>query len=249
MKKASHEQPPTNADFQPNGDEELESENASIINVPILSQELISNDDVDTSIEHTSAKQLKKTSHEQPPTNADFQPNGDEELESKNVSIINVPILSQELISNDDVDTSIALEHTSAKQLKKASHEQPPTNEDFQPKGDEESESENASIINVPILSQELKSNDDVDTSIALEHTNAKELSSPTITNEEKSLVWSFTKTCTTKSIICVWTIPLYFFFFLSIFHVIYPVGGILTGKLRKLIGDKWRVNAVVYGQ
>ncbi|KAK4589300.1 hypothetical protein RGQ29_020056 [Quercus rubra] len=190
LKKASHEQPPTNADFQPNGDEELESENASIINVPILSQELISNDDVDTSIalEHTCAKQLKKASHEQPPTNADFLPNGDEELESENASIINVPILSQELISNDDVDTSIALEHTSAKQLKKASQEQPPTNEDFQLKGDEESESENASIINVPILSQELKSNDDVDTSIALEHTSAKELSSPTITNEEKSL-------------------------------------------------------------
>ncbi|KAM4112186.1 hypothetical protein ACJW30_05G121800 [Castanea mollissima] len=133
-------------------------------------------------------QQLKKGSHEQPPTNADFQPNGDEELESENASIINVPILSQELISNDDVDTSIALEHTSAKQLKIASHEQPPRNEDFQPNGDEESESENASIINVPILSQELISNDDVDTSIALEHTSAKELSSPTITNEEKTL-------------------------------------------------------------
>ena len=168
---------------------------------------------------------MKKASHEQPPTNADFQPNGDEELESENASIINVPILSQELISNDDVDTSIALEHTSAKQLKKASHEQPPTNEDFQLKGDEESESENASIINVPILSQELKSNDDVDTSIALEHTSAKELSSPTITNEEKSLVWSFTKTCTTKSIICVWTIPI-FFFFLSIYISCYLPSG-----------------------
>lgn len=96
--------------------------------------------------------------------------------------------------------------------MKKASHERPPTNADFQPNGDEELESENASIINVPILSEELISNDDVDTSIALEPTGAKELSSPTITNEEKSLVGSFTKTSTTKSIICVWTIPLYFF-------------------------------------
>lgn len=80
-------------------------------------------------------------------------------------------------------------------QMTKASHEQPPTNADLQPNGDEESESKNASVINVSILSQEIISDDDidtpdedVDTSIAVEHTSAKELSAPTIPDEQNSL-------------------------------------------------------------
>ena len=101
--------------------------------------------------------------------------------------------------------------------MKRASHEQPPTNADLQPNGDEESESENASVINVSILSQEIISDEDVDTSIAVEHTSAKELSAPTIPDEQNSLVWSFTKTSTTKSIICVQTILLSFFLFIYI--------------------------------
>lgn len=72
--------------------------------------------------------------------------------------------------------------------LKKASHERTSTNADFQANGDEESETENASIINVPILSQEIIPTDDVDTGIAIEHINAKELSGPTVPDEHKSL-------------------------------------------------------------
>lgn len=74
-----------------------------------------------------------------------------------------------------------------AQQLKKTSHERSPRTADFQPDGDEESESETASIINVPILSQEIISDDDVDMDIVVEHTNGKELSGPTVPDEQKS--------------------------------------------------------------
>lgn len=134
--------------------------------------------------------------------------------------------------------------------MKKASHERSPRTADFQPDGDEESESETASIINVPILSQEIISDDDVDMDIVVEHTNGKELSGPTVPDEQKSTVWSFTKTLRTKLIIWVWTILLSFSFFLSTYMCVcayifslslflYQVGGILSGELRRLIGDK----------
>jgi hypothetical protein len=100
--------------------------------------------------------------------------------------------------------------------LKKAPHEQPPRTADFPPSGNEESESEADSIINVPILSQEIISGDDVDTDIAVEHIDGKELSDLTVPDEQRSMVWSFTKTFKTKLIICVWTILLSFSFFLS---------------------------------
>lgn len=104
--------------------------------------------------------------------------------------------------------------------MKKASHERTSTNADFQANGDEESETENASIINVPILSQEIISTDDVDTGIAIEHINAKELSGLTVPDEQKSLVCSFTKKFKTKPIIyfeinCCVSFYMYFFIYL----------------------------------
>lgn len=61
-------------------------------------------------------QQLKKASHERISTNADFQSNGDEESETENTSIINVPILSQQVIADDDVETSIDVEHSDVKE-------------------------------------------------------------------------------------------------------------------------------------
>lgn len=112
--------------------------------------------------------------------------------------------------------------------MKKASHERTSTNADFQENGDEESETENASIINVPILSQEILSTDDVDSGIAIEHIDAKELSGPTVPDEQQSLVCSFTKEFKMKQIIyfeinCRVAFYIYFF--------IYKVLGFLLVK------------------
>lgn len=118
--------------------------------------------------------------------------------------------------------------------MKKASHERTSTNADFQANGDEESETENASIINVPILSQEIISTDDVDTGIAIEHINAEELSGPTVPDEQKSLVCSFTKKFKIKPIIhfeinCRVSFYMYFFYL--------PGVGILAGE--RLTADR----------
>lgn len=78
------------------------------------------------------------------------------------------------------------------KQLKKASHEQSLTNGDSQPNSDEDSDSEIASVGNVPILNQESISSDVVHTGIVVEDNNAKDLSGLIVSDETKSLVFSF---------------------------------------------------------
>jgi hypothetical protein len=102
-------------------------------------------------------------------------------------------------------------------------------------------------------LSQEIISDDDVDTDIIVEHTNGKELSDQPVPDEQKSMVWSFTKTFKTKLIIWVWTILFSFSFFLSICIYmcvcinslslslfLYKVSGILAGELRRLSTVKY---------
>ncbi|XP_015876990.2 probable starch synthase 4, chloroplastic/amyloplastic isoform X1 [Ziziphus jujuba] len=74
------------------------------------------------------------------------------------------------------------------KQLKKASHEQSLTNGDSQPNSDEDSDSEIASVGNVPILNQESISSDVVHTGIVVEDNNAKDLSGLIVSDETKSL-------------------------------------------------------------
>lgn len=74
-------------------------------------------------------------------------------------------------------------------QLKKASSEQSLTNGDFQPNSDEDSNSKIASVD--PILNQENISND-VHTGIVVDDNNPKDLSGLIVSDETKSLVFSF---------------------------------------------------------
>ncbi|KAK9267330.1 hypothetical protein L1049_009754 [Liquidambar formosana] len=62
-------------------------------------------------------QQVKKGPPERTPTNTNFQSNGAENSESENALTDSISTLDQESISDDDVDTSIAVEHNYDKDL------------------------------------------------------------------------------------------------------------------------------------
>ena len=73
--------------------------------------------------------------------------------------------------------------------MKKASHE-PLADGDF------DHDSDIASTASIPILNHGSMSNDDLPNSIAMKHDDATDFSSVILSDETKSLVFSFTQIC-----------------------------------------------------
>ena len=89
-------------------------------------------------------------------------------------------------------------------QPKKILPGQLPADANLQPNSVEESSSDNSNTDNIAILNQDAISNDAVDTTIVVEHSNGKDSDDLTLLNEIKSPVCYFTLT----SVLCYCLVP-----------------------------------------